>query len=125
MIRPDQRSKGQVSAARKTWLGIVRATRMLNIYKADEEVEKYPGRKRLESPLPAPLKMIFRRDYTVGLVVPMTDEIRETRENLGLEPIPPTAHKFEEALRDKLELLRSLKASKVLGYVRRKRKFMY
>lgn len=51
-----------------------------------------------------------------GHAVPINDEIREVRKNIGLDEVPPTTHRYEEALEEVQKLVKINEFDKLIGY---------
>ena len=77
--------------------------------------ELYPWRKAVKIPLPAAVKPQLIRHFTIGLLYPVTDELREAREKAGLNPIPPTAHGFPEAVTDIQKIIKAIGVDRNVG----------
>jgi heterodisulfide reductase subunit C len=77
--------------------------------------EMFPWRRPVKVPLPKAVKPQLIRHFSLGLLYPMTDEIMECRKKSGLDPIPPTAHRYPEAVDDIVTLIRAMKVDKKIG----------
>jgi heterodisulfide reductase subunit C len=77
--------------------------------------ELYPWRKAVKIPLPTAVKPQLIRHFTIGLLYPVTDELKEAREKAGLNPIPPTAHRFPEAVTDIQKIIKAIGVDRNVG----------
>jgi heterodisulfide reductase subunit C len=77
--------------------------------------ELYPWRKQVKIPLPSAVKPQLIRHFSIGLLYPVTDELKEAREKAGLNPIPPTAHGFPEAVKDIQKIIKAIGVDKNVG----------
>ncbi len=77
--------------------------------------ELYPWRKAVKIPLPTAVKPQLIRHFTIGLLYPVTDELKEAREKAGLNPIPPTAHGFPEAVTDIQKIIKAIGVDRNVG----------
>jgi heterodisulfide reductase subunit C len=77
--------------------------------------ELYPWRRPVKIPLPTSVKPQLIRHFSIGLLYPITDEAREAREKAGLDPIPPTAHRYHEAVEDIQKIVKAIGVDKNVG----------
>ena len=77
--------------------------------------ELYPWRKAVKIPLPTSVKPQLIRHFSIGLLYPVTDELREAREKAGLDPVPPTAHRYPEAVKDIQKIIKAIGVDKNVG----------
>ena len=77
--------------------------------------ELYPWRKAVKIPLPPAVKPQLIRHFTIGLLYPVTDELKEAREKAGLNPVPPTAHGFPEAVKDIQKIIKAIGVDRNVG----------
>ncbi len=77
--------------------------------------ELYPWRKAVKIPLPPAVKPQLIRHFTIGLLYPVTDELKEAREKAGLDPVPPTAHGFPEAVKDIQKIIKAIGVDRNVG----------
>jgi heterodisulfide reductase subunit C len=77
--------------------------------------ELYPWRKAVKIPLPTAVKPQLIRHFTIGLLYPVTDELKEAREKAGLNPIPPTAHGFPDAVTDIQKIIKAIGVDRNVG----------
>lgn len=77
--------------------------------------EIFPWRRPVKVPLPTAVKPQLIRHFSIGLLYPMNEDIMECRRKSGLDPIPPTAHRYPEAVEDIQILIRAMKIDKKLG----------
>jgi heterodisulfide reductase subunit C len=77
--------------------------------------ELYPWRKAVKIPLPTAVKPQLIRHFTIGLLYPVTDELKEAREKAGLNPVPPTAHGFPGAVTDIQKIIKAIGVDRNVG----------
>jgi heterodisulfide reductase subunit C len=77
--------------------------------------ELYPWRRAVKIPLPPAVKPQLIRHFSIGLLYPVTDELKEAREKAGLSPIPPTAHGFPEAVEDIRKIIKAIGVDRNVG----------
>ncbi len=77
--------------------------------------ELYPWRRPVKIPLPSSVKPQLIRHFSIGLLYPVTDELMEARAKAGLDPIPPTAHRYKEAVVDIQKIVRAMEIDKKMG----------
>lgn len=77
--------------------------------------ELYPWRRPVKISLPSTVKPQLIRHFSVGLLYPVTDELREAREKAGLDPVPPTAHRYVEAVEDIQKIIKAMGVDKNVG----------
>ncbi len=77
--------------------------------------ELYPWRRQVKVPLPVAVKPQLIRHFSVGLLYPLNEEVMECRRKAGLNPVPPTAHQYPEAVEDIKTLIRAMKVDKKIG----------
>jgi heterodisulfide reductase subunit C len=77
--------------------------------------ELYPWRKAVKIPLPAAVKPQLIRHLSVGLLYPVTDELKEARERAGLSPVPPTAHGFKDAVEEIRKVVKAIGVDRNVG----------
>jgi heterodisulfide reductase subunit C len=77
--------------------------------------ELFPWRRPVKVPLPQGVKPQLIRHFSIGLLYPVTEETMECRKKAGLDPVPPTAHRFPEAAEDIRTLIRAMKVDKTIG----------
>jgi heterodisulfide reductase subunit C len=87
--------------------------------------ELYPWRRPVKIPLPASVKQQLIRHFSIGLLYPVTDEVREARTKAGLDPVPPTAHRFHEAVDDIQKIVKAIGVDKNMGLDLDKMEFKY
>ncbi|NPB02311.1 MAG: CoB--CoM heterodisulfide reductase subunit C [Methanopyri archaeon] len=61
-------------------------------------------------------RMVAMFVIKTGHAVPINDEIKEVRDDLGLDPVPPTTHTYEEALEEVQTLVKLTGFDKLIGY---------
>ncbi|WP_088335732.1 MULTISPECIES: CoB--CoM heterodisulfide reductase subunit C [unclassified Methanopyrus] len=61
-------------------------------------------------------RMVAMFVIKTGHAVPINDEIREVRKNIGLDEVPPTTHRYEEALEEVQKLVKINEFDKLIGY---------
>ncbi len=77
--------------------------------------ELYPWRRPVKIPLPQSVKPQLIRHFSIGLLYPVTEELKEAREKAGLDPIPPTAHRYKEAVEDLQKIVRAMGVDRNVG----------
>jgi heterodisulfide reductase subunit C len=77
--------------------------------------ELYPWRRPVKIPLPTSVKPQLIRHFSIGLLYPVTDELKEARKKSGLDPIPPTAHRYKEAVDDLQKIVKAMEIDKKMG----------
>ncbi|HMK48335.1 MAG TPA: hdrC-like protein [Methanocella sp.] len=77
--------------------------------------ELYPWRKAVKIPLPPSVKPQLIRHFSIGLLYPVTDELKEARAKAGLDPIPPTAHRYGDAVEDIRKIIRAIGVDRNVG----------
>jgi heterodisulfide reductase subunit C len=77
--------------------------------------ELYPWRKPVKIMLPSTVKPQLIRHFSIGLLYPVTDELKEARLKAGLDPIPPTAHRYKEAVQDIQKIIRAMGVDRNVG----------
>ncbi len=61
-------------------------------------------------------RMVAMFVIKTGHAVPINDEIRETRKEIGLDEVPPTTHRYEEALEEVQKLVKLTGFDELIGY---------
>ncbi len=69
----------------------------------------------MKIPLPSSVKPQLIRHFSIGLLYPVTDELVDARTKAGIDPIPPTAHKYKEAVDDIQKIVKALEIDKKMG----------
>lgn len=77
--------------------------------------ELYPWRKPVKIPLPSSVRTQLIRHFSLGLLYPVTDELKEARARAGLDPVPPTAHRYTEAVEDIRKIIKAMGIDKTMG----------
>ncbi|MCD1295945.1 hdrC-like protein [Methanocella sp. CWC-04] len=77
--------------------------------------ELYPWRKPVKISLPTSVKPQLIRHFSIGLLYPVTDELKEAREKAGLDPIPPTAHRYKEGAEDIRKIIKAMGVDRNIG----------
>jgi heterodisulfide reductase subunit C len=75
----------------------------------------YPWRRQVKIPLPAAVKPQLIRHVSIGLLYPVTEELSECRRKAGLDPVPPTAHRYQEAVEDIRAIFRAMGIDRKMG----------
>ncbi|MEN3006710.1 MAG: hypothetical protein ABC505_03705 [Candidatus Methanosuratincola petrocarbonis] len=109
----------------KSWERLLEAGLKVTEHKQDEDAKKYPLRKRFRPAAPDIAKASLKRDFEVGLVYYVGDDVEQDRALCGLEKRPPTAHTFKEALEKKRKILEESGIMKELGFDKKKGSFKY
>jgi heterodisulfide reductase subunit C len=87
--------------------------------------ELYPWRRPVKIPLPSSVKPQLIRHFSIGLLYPVTDELKEAREKAGLDPIPPTAHRYHEAVDDIQKIVKAIGVDKEMGLNLKKMEYKF
>jgi heterodisulfide reductase subunit C len=77
--------------------------------------ELYPWRRPVKIPLPSSVKPQLIRHFSIGLLYPVTDELIEARTKACIDPIPPTAHRYHEAVDDIQKIVKALEIDRKMG----------
>jgi heterodisulfide reductase subunit C len=77
--------------------------------------ELYPWRRPVKIPLPTSVKPQLIRHFSIGLLYPVTEELKDAREKAGLDPIPPTAHQYHEAVDDIQKIVKAMGIDQKMG----------
>jgi heterodisulfide reductase subunit C len=77
--------------------------------------ELFPWRRPVKVPLPVAVKPQLIRHFSTGLLYPLNNEIMECRRKSGLDPIPPTAHRYKDAVEDIQTLIKAMQVDKKIG----------
>jgi heterodisulfide reductase subunit C len=85
----------------------------------------YPWRKPVKIPLPVAVKPQLIRHFSIGLLYPVTDELKEARTAAGLDPVPPTAHRYPEAVEDIQKIVQAIGVDKNVGLDLKKMEYKY
>lgn len=75
----------------------------------------YPWRRTVKISLPTSVKPQLIRHFSIGLMYPVTEELKEARTDAGLDPIPPTAHRYPEAVEDIRKIIKAMGIDKNMG----------
>jgi heterodisulfide reductase subunit C len=87
--------------------------------------ELYPWRRPVKIPLPSSVKPQLIRHFSIGLLYPVTDELIEAREKAGLDPVPPTAHRYKEAVDDIQKIVKAIGVDKEMGLDLKKMEYKF
>ena len=87
--------------------------------------ELYPWRRPVKIPLPSSVKPQLIRHFSIGLLYPVTDEMKEARKKAGLDPIPPTAHRYNEAVDDLQKIVKAMEIDKKMGLDMKKMEYKF
>jgi heterodisulfide reductase subunit C len=85
----------------------------------------YPWRKPVKIPLPTAVKPQLIRHFSIGLLYPVTDELREARVKAGLDPVPPTAHRYQDAVEDIQKIVHAIGIDKNVGLDLKRMEYKY
>lgn len=77
--------------------------------------ELYPWRRPVKIPLPSSVKPQLIRHFSIGLLYPVTEELKDARVKAGLDAIPPTAHRYHEAVGDIQKIVEAMGIDKEMG----------
>ncbi|MDI9643725.1 MAG: hypothetical protein QFX35_00715 [Candidatus Verstraetearchaeota archaeon] len=109
----------------KSWEKLLDAGIKVTEHNQAEDVKKYPLRKEFRPVAPDIAKASLKRDFEVGLVYYVGDDVEQDRALCGLDRKPPTAHVFKEALEKKRKILEEAGIMGTLGFEKDKGKFKY
>jgi heterodisulfide reductase subunit C len=109
----------------KGWNRLIDAAKKMTEHKLNDEIQKYPWRRPFNAMAPDVAKSSLKRDFEIGLVYPITDEISGARKACGLDPMPPTAHKFVEQAENKRKIVQDLNVPDKMTFDPKKRVFEY
>jgi len=109
----------------KGWDKLIESGRKTITHKLDEETQIYPWRKPFLATAPDVAKPSLKRDFEVGLVYPITEDIKGARKACHLDPMPPTAHKFPEMAEKKRAILEEMGTGKRLAFDTKKKVYDY
>ncbi|HUL62478.1 MAG TPA: hdrC-like protein [Methanocella sp.] len=87
--------------------------------------ELYPWRRAVKIPLPTAVKPQLVRHFSIGLLYPVTDELKEAREKAGLDPVPPTAHRYPEAVEDVRKIIQAIGVDRNVGLDLKRMEYKY
>ncbi len=87
--------------------------------------ELYPWRRPVKIPLPQSVKPQLIRHFSIGLLYPVTEELKEAREKAGLDPVPPTAHRYFEAVDDIQKIVKAIGVDKEMGLDLKKMEYKF
>lgn len=100
----------------KSWKKVLESGHKLTMFDRQKEIKFYPLRREFNPTAPPVVKPALRRDFEIGLVYPVDEEVMKSRELAGLDKVPPTAHLFKEAVERKRKLLEVSGIMEELGY---------
>ncbi|MBC7120656.1 MAG: hdrC-like protein [Candidatus Methanosuratus sp.] len=109
----------------KSWERLFEAGLKVTAHNQAEDAKYYPLRKQFRPPAPNIAKASLKRDFEVGLVYYVGDDVEQDRALCGLDKKPPTAHVFKEALERKRKILEESGIMKELGFDKKKGLFKY
>ncbi|MGA2572998.1 MAG: hdrC-like protein [Candidatus Methanomethylicaceae archaeon] len=109
----------------KSWDKLIDGGKKNTTHKIEEEIEIYPWRKSFMSTAPDVAKPSLKRDFELGLVYPITEQVMGARKACHLDPMPPTAHKFPEMADKKRAILDDMGTGKKLAFDTKKRVYDY
>jgi heterodisulfide reductase subunit C len=109
----------------KSWTKLEETGKGLTDHKLEEEMRQNPWRRPFRAGAPDIAKASLKRDFEVGLVYYVGDDVEQDRALCGLDRKPPTAHLFKDALEKKKVLLDEVGVVKRLGFDKKKGKFEY
>lgn len=87
--------------------------------------ELYPWRRPVKIPLPSSVKPQLIRHFSIGLLYPVTDELIDARKKAGIDLIPPTAHRYHEAVDDIQKIVKAMEIDKKMGLNLDKMEYKY
>lgn len=109
----------------KGWDKLHEAARKTTVHRIDEEQQKYPWRRPFLPTAPDVAKPSLKRDFELGLVYPVTEDVSGARKACGLDPMPPTAHKYPNMAEKKRAILEEMGTGKKLAFDTKKRVYHY
>lgn len=109
----------------KSWVKLLEAGKKATKHQQSEESKQFPLRRSFRPAAPDIAKASLKRDFEVGLVYYVGDDIEQDRALCGLERRPPTAHTFKDALEKKRILLEKAGITTKLGFDKKKGTFEY
>lgn len=107
----------------KSWKKLLESSYKLTMLDRRKEIKLYPIRREFNPTAPHVVKPALKRDFEIGLIYPVDEEVMRIRELIGLDKVPPTAHSFKEALERKRKLLEVSGIMEELGYEEGKFKY--
>jgi len=75
----------------------------------------YPYRRKVRPPVPLEVKPQLIRHFSIGILYPLTEEVMTNRWKSGLDPVPPTVHRYPEAVQDIRNLIKAMQVDKNIG----------
>lgn len=109
----------------KSWKKLLEFGYNITEFNRQNEIKLYPLRREFNPVAPHIIKPALKRDFEIGLVYPVDEEVMKNRESCGLDKVPPTAHLFKEALEKKRKLLEIIGVLEEMNYEKDKGKFKY
>lgn len=89
----------------KGYTRLLEGAKKVTSHDQKEESAQYPWRRPFMPMAPDVAKPSMKRDFELGLVYPITEEVSGARKACGLDPVPPTAHKFPDQAAKKRKLI--------------------
>jgi hypothetical protein len=125
-IRTENMSASNAaSASMKTWARGFDAAKKITAHNQQEENIMYPWRRPFFPAAPDVAKPSLKRDFELGLVYPITEEVSGARKACNLDPMPPTAHQFPEQAEKKRKLIEELGVTEEVKFDAKKRVYDY
>lgn len=109
----------------RSWEKLLEAGLKVTEHDQSQDSKIYPLRKQFRPAAPDIAKASLKRDFEVGLVYYVGDDVEQDRALCGLDKKPPTAHLFKEALEKKRKILEEAGIMRELGFDKEKGKFKY
>ena len=109
----------------KGWNRLIDAAKKTTEHKQEEETIKYPWRRPFLPMAPDVAKSSLKRDFEIGLVYPISEDTSGARKACGLDPMPPTAHKYTEQAENKRKIIEDLDVPEKITFDPKKRTYEY
>lgn len=125
-IRTENASANNAaSASMKSWGRLFDAAHKITSHKQEEENQLYPWRRPFFAAAPDVAKPSLKRDFELGLVYPITEEVSGARKACNLDPMPPTAHQYPDQAEKKRKLIQELGVADEVSFDAKKRVYDY
>lgn len=93
--------------------------------KEGEMLLLHPLRKEVKGFLPPPLRIPMTNLLSTGHTQELIDIWKGRRKKIGLVEVPPTAYRYDEAIKQVQEIVRILKVEEKIGYDYEKKGLKY
>jgi hypothetical protein len=125
-IRTENASANNAeSESMKSWVRLFDAAKKITSHKQEEENRQYPWRRPFFAAAPDVAKPSLKRDFELGLVYPITEEVSGARKACNLDPMPPTAHQYPDQAEKKRKLIKDLGVGEEVSFDTQKRVYDY